>query len=205
MDYSLLAFALVVLVTVATPGPTVLLALTNGSRFGMRHAGAGIIGAGMSDLVLITAASLGLGALLATSAFWFSVVKWLGVAYLAWIGVQILRSAGNMSEVSEASLDGSARRIFRKSFLVAVTNPKGYLFFAAFLPQFVDLSAPLPGQYVLLAFVFVAIDVSVMGAYAAVGANAMRMLRHKGVMWLERSCGAVLLMLAGGLALYKRA
>ncbi len=209
MDYSLLAFSLVVFVTVVTPGPTVLLALTNGSRFGLARAGAGIVGAGLSDLVLITAAAFGLGAILATSAFWFSVVKWLGVIYLAWLGVQMLRSAGELGDVSSGQARGhgagSVARIFRKSFLVAVTNPKGYLFFAAFLTQFVDMSQPLVGQYAYLAIVFVLIDLAVMTAYASLGAHAMRFLRQKGAMWLERCCGVALLILAGGLALYKRA
>lgn len=209
MDISLLAFAVVVFVTVATPGPTVLLALTNGSRYGFARACAGIIGAGLSDLVLITAAALGLGAVLAASAFWFSVVKWLGVVYLAWLGVQMLRSAGALGAIPITEADtltaGAPARIFRTSFLVAVTNPKGYLFFAAFLPQFVDMAQPLPGQYALLALVFVAIDLAVMAAYAAVGVNAMRFLREKGAMWLERCCGAAMLALAGALAFYKRA
>ncbi|MDF1719660.1 MAG: LysE family translocator [Minwuia sp.] len=209
MDLSLLAFCVVVLVTVATPGPTVLLALTNGSRFGLARAWAGIAGAGLSDLVLITAAAAGLGAILATSAFWFSVVKWLGVAYLAWIGVQMIRSASGPGDAPGGAAGkqgaGAPSRIFRKSFLVAITNPKGYIFFAAFLPQFVDLAQPLAGQYVTLALIFVLIDVAVMTAYAIAGVNAMRFLRARGAMWLERCCGAVMLTLAGGLALYKGA
>lgn len=205
MALSLLAFGILAFVTVSTPGPTVLLALTNGSRFGLVRAGAGILGAGLSDLVLITAAALGLGAVFATSAFWFSVVKWLGVAYLAWLGIHMIRSSGTLGHVSGGHGAGSAARIFRKSFLVAVTNPKGYLFFAAFLPQFVDPTQPLPGQYAVLALVFVLIDVAVMTAYAAIGVNAMRLLRDSGALWLERCCGAAMLTLAGGLALYERA
>lgn len=206
MDYSLIAFAALVFVTVATPGPTVILALMNGSRFGFRRASAGIAGAGLSDIALMCAAALGLGAVLAASAFWFTVVKWLGVAYLVWIGVQMIRSAGAISRVSDGRRGaGSSSRIFRKSFLVAATNPKGYLFFAAFLPQFIDLSQPLIGQYVRLAIVFVVIDVTVMAIYAALGINAMRFLQERGAMWLERSCGAAMLLLAGALALYRRA
>lgn len=209
MDISLIAFGLVAFATVATPGPTVLLALTNGSRFGMARAGAGIVGAGLSDLVLITAAALGLGAILATSAFWFSVVKWIGVFYLAWLGIQMLRSSAEIADTSElpgtGKEAGTPARLFRKSFLVAATNPKGYIFFAAFLPQFVDLSEPLFSQYATLALIFVAIDVAVMTIYAAVGVNAMRFLREKGATWLERGCGVVMLALAGGLAFYKRA
>lgn len=208
MDISLLTFGLVAFATVATPGPTVLLALTNGSRFGMMRAGAGIVGAGLSDLVLITAAALGLGAILATSAFWFSVVKMVGVIYLAWLGIQMLRSTNDLGDATGTAVRGqnagTPMRLFRKSFLVAATNPKGYIFFAAFLPQFIDLGAPLLGQYVTLALVFVAIDLAVMTAYAAVGVNAMRFLRDRGAMVLERGCGFVMLALAGGLALYRR-
>ena len=212
MEYSLLmTFALVVFVAVVTPGPTVLLALSNGSRFGLGRAGFGMAGAALSDLVLIAAAALGLGAVLAASAFWFAVVKWMGVAYLAFLGVQMLRSTGKRAVMSEpmqagpVAQAGSRRQVFRKSFLVAVTNPKGYLFFAAFLPQFVDTGAPLVGQYLLLAVVFVLIDLAVMSAYAAVGARAVRFLRHQGAIWVDRTCGSVLLLLAGSLALYRRA
>jgi len=161
------------------------------------------------DLLLITAAALGLGAILATSAFWFSVVKWVGVVYLAWLGIQMLRSKADIGDASKFATTGQGAgvpmRLFRKSFLVAATNPKGYIFFAAFLPQFVDLGEPLFSQYAMLALIFVAIDLAVMTAYAAVGVNAMRFLREKGAMWLERGCGIAMLTLAGGLAFYKRA
>lgn len=211
MDITLITFALVALVTVGTPGPTVLLALTNGSRFGLRRASAGIIGAALSDIVLITCAALGLGAILATSAFWFGVVKWAGVVYLAWLGIQMLRSAGQFHatlEDSESGLShvgGSPRRIFQKSFLVAVTNPKGYLFFAAFLPQFINLAQSLPRQYATLALIFVTVDIAVMVVYAVLGAQAMRLLKQKGAMWLERGCGVTLIALAAALASYRRA
>ena len=87
IDVTVLAFALVAFVGIATPGPTVLLALTNGSRFSTRRASFGMIGAVMSDFVLIGAVALGLGALMAASEFWFSVVKWIGVCYLAFLGI----------------------------------------------------------------------------------------------------------------------
>lgn len=210
MDVTLIAFALVVFVTVGTPGPTVILALTNGSRFGLRRAGAGILGAALSDIALISCAALGLGALLASSAFWFGVVKWLGVVYLAWLGVQMLRSAGQFGTADDGRLSprdalaGTSGRIFQKSFLVAITNPKGYLFFAAFLPQFVDTSGSLFSQYAALALIFVLIDILVISTYAAIGANAMRFFRDGGAKWLERGCGATLLILAAVLASYRR-
>ncbi|MCT7667008.1 LysE family translocator [Shinella kummerowiae] len=205
---TLLAFAAVAFIGIATPGPTVLLALTNGSRYGMRRALPGMIGAVLSDFVLIGAVALGLGALLAASEFWFSVVKWLGAAYLAFLGIQMLRSTGSIGRaLDDAQAVGrtTAKAIFTKSFLVAVTNPKGYLFFSAFLPQFIDPSAPQAQQYMLLALVFAAIDFMVMVGYAALGAQAVRVLKTSGAVWLDRICGGALLALAGSLAFYRRA
>jgi threonine/homoserine/homoserine lactone efflux protein len=99
----------------------------------------------------------------------------------------------------------SARAIFLKSFLVAVTNPKGYLFFSAFLPQFITSDAPQALQFVALAAVFATIDFVVMLAYAALGSQAVRALRASGALWLDRVCGGALLALAGSLAFYRRA
>lgn len=207
MDLTLVAFAAVVLIAVATPGPTVLLALSNGSRHGLAIATFGIVGAAFSDIILIGAVSLGLGALLATSQVWFEVLKWLGAAYLCYLGIRVLRQAGNpaiaLSEDVSRS-DRLTRSVFLRSFLVAVTNPKGYLFFTAFLPQFIDPTAPLPSQYLILTLMFVMIDVMVMGAYAALGASAARTMRVGAQKWIERLCGSSFLLLAAGLALYRR-
>ena len=207
-EMTILAFALVAFIGIATPGPTVLLALTNGSKFGVRRAVLGMSGAVMSDFVLIGAVALGLGALLAASEFWFTVIKWVGVCYLAFLGVMLLRSKGTL-DVSLRSENGnpsaSSAAISLKSFLVAVTNPKGYLFFSAFLPQFIDPSGAQVEQYAVLALVFAGIDFMVMFGYAALGSQAVRLLRKSGALWLDRICGGALLTLAGSLALYRRA
>lgn len=207
-EVTILAFALVAFIGIATPGPTVLLALTNGSRYGVKRATAGMIGAMLSDFVLIGAVALGLGALLAASEFWFSVIKWLGAAYLAYLGVMLLRSRGTLelpSQASQAMDAGATRSIFAKSLLVAVTNPKGYLFFSAFLPQFIDPALPQAPQYAMLAIVFASIDFMVMFGYALLGSQAVRFMRRSGAIWLDRICGGALLALAGSLALYRRA
>ncbi|MES2611918.1 MAG: LysE family translocator [Pseudomonadota bacterium] len=202
---TLLVFALVALVAIATPGPTVLLALANGSRYGVRRSVPGMLGAVASDFVLVGAVALGLGALLAASEFWFSVVKWVGAAYLAWLGVRLLRSQGGLDLSQTGSADGvTARGVFAKSFLVAVTNPKGYLFCSALLPQFIDANAPQWPQYAAIAVVFAGLDFAVMLAYAIVGAKAVQLLRRRAVLWLDRCCGGALLALAGSLAFYRR-
>lgn len=203
---TLFAFAFVALVTAGTPGPTVLLALSNGSRHGLRLALVGVLGALLSDALLIGAVALGLGALLAASEAAFVTLKWLGVAYLAWLGVGLLRSRGAAAAVAGADIAAApaARAVFSKSLLVALSNPKGILFFSALLPQFVVPEAPLLPQYSTLAALFMAIDAAVMLGYALLGARAAQWLRGAAAAWLDRCCGACLLALAGTLAAYRR-
>lgn len=204
---TLLVFAFVALVAIATPGPTVLLALANGSRFGVRRALPGMLGAVASDFVLVGAVALGLGALLAASEFWFSVLKWVGAAYLAWLGIRLLRSQGGLDlsrQQGEVASGATPRAIFAKSFLVAVTNPKGYLFCSALMPQFIDPAAAQWPQYAAIGIVFAGLDFSVMLAYAVIGARAVKLLRQRAVLWLDRCCGGALLALAGSLAFYRR-
>ena len=210
MELSLLTFALMALLVVMTPGPTVLFALSNGSRFGIKRAGYGILGAAISDGVLIVAAGLGLGAVLAASAFWFNIVKGVGVVYLIWLGVQMVRSAGGLNKSislpSETSTKEScsALSIFGKSFLVAVMNPKGYLFFTAFLPQFLYLSKPLFSQYVTLAVIFITIDIAVMTTCAGLGAKVTKLLSTRRALWIDRTSGGFLIAMGLALALVRR-
>jgi threonine/homoserine/homoserine lactone efflux protein len=199
------AFALVALVAIAIPGPTVLLALANGSRFGVGRAAYGMLGAVASDVVLVTAVAIGLGAILLASEFWFSVVKWIGVAYLVYLGIQLVLSKGHFAIRDEADPRGSRRAVFMKCFLVAVTNPKGYLFVGALLPQFITATEPQLPQYLIIGTVFCAIDFAIMFAYAAAGSQVVRLLSRRGALWLDRVCGAVLLALAGVLAISRRA
>lgn len=205
MMWDLTAFAAVALVTVATPGPTTLLALNNGAQGGMRSALPGIAGALLSDLVLTTAAALGATALLAGSAIGFALLKWAGVAYLAWLGWRLLRAnARGAMAVGGARRRPPAGRVFQRSFLVAVSNPKGYLFVSALLPQFVDpAQAPAP-QFLNLALIFCSVDAAVMLGYAAAGAQSRQRLREPAARWLDRVCGGALLALAASLALYER-
>lgn len=205
---TLATFAVVAFIGIVTPGPTVLLAFTNGSRFGVRHAFAGMAGAVAADFVLIGAAGVGLGALLAASEFWFTVLKWAGAAYLGFLGLMMLRSTGSLAQARAGAsklADPSPSKMATRCFVVAATNPKYYLFFSAFLPQFVDPAAPQFQQYALLALVMGSIDFLVMTGYAVLGARAARALSDGAVRWLDRLSGGALLALAGSLAFYRRA
>jgi threonine/homoserine/homoserine lactone efflux protein len=205
----LILFIVTSFVAIATPGPTVLLALSNGARFGTRVALFGMLGAMLSDLILISAVSVGLGAVLAASETAFQILKWIGVVYLLYLGVQLLRTK---PETQHAVLQGvnptvsQPYRVFLKCLLVALTNPKGYLFFSAILPQFVNTQAPQLLQYVFLALTFTAIDGLVMLGYASSGARAVQLFRTPMAMvWINRLSGGAIVILAGALAFYRRA
>jgi len=130
---TLLLYLLASFAVFATPGPTTLLALSNGTKRDWRIAAMGILGAALSDLILIGAVAVGLGALLAASEAMFTLVKWLGVGYLLWLAVQLWRSSPKSINDSAPPGDTSPQKAFLRSLGVALSNPKGLLFFSAFL------------------------------------------------------------------------
>ncbi|WP_322074469.1 LysE family translocator [Burkholderia cepacia] len=203
---ALLAFALILSVGVATPGPTVLLAMSNGSRYGLRHALVGMLGAVTADVVMVALVGFGLGMLLEASETAFVTLKLAGAAWLAYVGVRMLLSSGGRAgaqAVDQAMPD--RRTAFLKSFFVAMSNPKYYLFMSALLPQFVDRSHAIAPQYAILAATIVAIDVVGMTGYALLGVHSVRMWKAAGEKWLNRVSGSLLLILAGYVALYRKA
>lgn len=203
---TLLLFVLASAVAIVTPGPTVLLAMSNGSRHGVRAACWGMGGAVLADFILVGAVASGLGVVLAASEVAFHVIKWAGAAYLAYLGWKMLRS--NAALVLPAAEPGAARpkglKLCLRSFVVALTNPKLLLFMSAFLPQFIDTQAPLLPQYATAAAVLALMNIATMLAYATLGAQLVRAFRGSGLRWLNRACGSVMIGLAGTLALYRR-
>ena len=202
---TLALFSFACLAVFITPGPTTLLALSNGTKRSWRIATAGILGAALSDVLLIGAVGLGLGALLAASEVLISAVKSCGVAYLVWLGMQLWKSSPAAYTSHSVTSDPSPSAAFLRSLGVALSNPKGLLFFAAFLPQFIDTNQPQSMQYAILALVSALLDVLVMSCYAVGGAQAAKYLSAHGMRRLNRSCGGAMLALAGFLALYRRA
>ena len=140
-----------------TPGPNGLLALTHGALYGPRRTLATILG-GLLGFGLVIAASLfGIGALLAANAELLSWLKWIGGAYLIFLGFQIWRSEPiGVSNVEKGR--STPTGLFSQGLLSAISNPKGILFFVAFLPQFVDPNRPLWLQFVIMAGTFLAVE-----------------------------------------------
>jgi threonine/homoserine/homoserine lactone efflux protein len=208
MDHPLALFVLAALVTVASPGPTSLLALNNGARWGVRAALPGIAGAALSDLVLIAAVALGLGALLAATPWAIEALRWAGVGCLGWLGLQSMRSAARSARCTpHAGPPPTAApwRVMWRSFSVAVSNPKGYLFFLALLPAFIQPQVPALEQYANLALMFAIVDASALFVYASAGAlGSARFGRGSGFTWrLDLFSGLALLGMAVALGLWQ--
>jgi len=141
-----------------TPGPNGLLALTHGALHGTKKTLATIAGGSLGFGLIIGLSMFGIGALLATWAGLLVIMKWLGGAYLVWLGIQLIRSEPIDISRSKNAGNGRFRTLFRQGFISAVSNPKGILFFVAFLPQFVNPRESLFTQFLLMAITFMAIE-----------------------------------------------
>ncbi|MEE1923058.1 LysE family translocator [Pseudomonas sp. 148P] len=205
MDAStLLLYVIAASAVMVTPGPAMLLALNNGATHGMRVAGFGMAGAMLSDLILIAAVGCGLGALLQASEQLFSLVKWVGAGYLLYLAVVLWRAPVKALGVSGAAVAVSGRSTFLRALIVGLSNPKGLLFFSAFLPQFIRADQPVLQQYVILALVTASLDCLVMIVYAFGGRHAVRAFSARVMQWINRGCAGMLAVLAVGLSLYRR-
>lgn len=156
-----------------TPGPNGLLALTHGALFGIKRTSFTIAGGALGFTAIIALSLFGIGALLAASAQLLIVLKWIGGAYLVWLGIQVWRSPAVGASLSDSRAAPSRIRLFRHGFLAAVSNPKGILFFVAFLPQFLVTDSPLIVQFAVMAGTFVAIEI-ITEALIALGSERIQ-------------------------------
>lgn len=201
---TLLLYIVTVSAVMITPGPSMLLALNNGAVHGMRVAGWGIAGAALSDLLLIGAVGCGLGALLQASQELFVVVKSCGAAYLLYLAWGLWRAPTRALACTVGGASASGWSAFRRALLVGLSNPKGLLFFSAFVPQFVRPEQPVAEQYLILAVVSALVDCLMMSLYAVGGRRAMARFSARVMGWVNRSCAGLLAVLALGVGLYRR-
>ena len=141
-----------------TPGPNGLLALTHGALHGTKKTLATIAGGSLGFGLIIGLSMFGIGALLTTWVGLLVIMKWLGGAYLVWLGIQVIRSEPIDISRSKNAGNGKLRTLFSQGLISAVSNPKGILFFVAFLPQFVNPRESLFTQFLLMAMTFIVIE-----------------------------------------------
>ncbi|GGP10699.1 lysine transporter LysE [Oceanobacillus neutriphilus] len=137
-DITWKTFVTASMVIAITPGANQLLSLRNGYHRGVKVAVSAVSGRFSAFFLMVTAVALGLGALLATSSVFFQIVKWAGVVYLIYLGIQMLRKSSVVKDGAEIH---SIKKAIKQEFMVAMSNPKAYILFAVFLPQFISTQA----------------------------------------------------------------
>ena len=179
---TLALFAVAAVTLLVIPGPAVLYIVTRSVDQGRAAGLASVCGVHVGTLVHVAAAALGLSALLVSSATAYDTVRWLGAAYLVWLGVRRLlaREEDLPSQAGPDTRRPGLRRIFAQGVVVNVLNPKTALFFLAFLPQFVDTSrGSMPFQVVVLGVAFVLLGLLSDGAYAMAASTGAGWLRRR--------------------------
>jgi threonine/homoserine/homoserine lactone efflux protein len=191
-----LAFVAASGVLLLIPGPTILLVVSYALGQGWRAALPVAVGVALGDFTAMTFSVLGIGALLATSATVFTVLKWLGAAYLVWLGVKLWR-AGNALNARPRTDAASAARMFGHAWFVTALNPKSLVFFVAFMPQFVDPRAGFLAQVAVFEATFLVLAVANAFAYALVASRARAVVRSPRAIGVLNKVGGSLLIGAG--------
>ncbi|AQA05576.1 threonine transporter RhtB [Mycobacterium sp. MS1601] len=157
-----------------SPGAGAILSMATGLAHGVRRSYWTILGLQIGLMVQLAVVAVGLGAALAKSVLAFTIIKWLGVAYLVYLAVRQWRTASVdlRAQLGPTGASGATVLITRGA-LVNLTNPKGLVFLLAVLPQFVDPSAPLVPQYLVIGVTMVCVDLVVMGGYAGLAARVL--------------------------------
>jgi threonine/homoserine/homoserine lactone efflux protein len=199
-----LAFVATAIGLVAIPGPTVSLVMSYALSQGHRAAGAIVAGVALGDLTAMSLSLLGLGALLATSATLFTVLKWIGAAYLVYLGVKLWRAPVHAEASGEPVVP--ARVMFGHAWLVTALNPKSIVFFVAFVPQFLDPHRPYLPQALILIATFVVLAAANAGIYALLASSLKTTIRRPSVQrWVNRTGGTVLVGAGVAAVTWKRA
>jgi threonine/homoserine/homoserine lactone efflux protein len=198
------AFAAASSILLVIPGPTVLLVVSYALGRGWRVAAPVAVGVALGDLTAMTLSMLGVGALLASSAMLFTALKWLGAAYLIWLGIKLWRAGGTLE--ARARTEAVPRlRMLGHAWLVTTLNPKSIVFFVAFLPQFLNPAGNFWLQMAIFEATFVTLAFANAFGYALLGARAGRLAASPRAMRLVNRAGGTALIAAGAAALTARA
>ncbi|MEB2843730.1 LysE family translocator [Rhizobiales bacterium RZME27] len=199
-----LAFVAASAVLLAIPGPTILLVISYSITHGRKVASATVAGVALGDFTAMTASMLGLGALLATSAALFTLLKWVGAAYLIYLGIKLWRAPVAGQAVEDGGAEASAvrpLRVFLHTYAVTALNPKSIVFFVAFLPQFLDLTKPLFFQMAVFEVTFLILATINASLYGLLASMARDTIRKPKVQTIVNRTGGSLMIGAGLLSL----
>jgi homoserine/homoserine lactone efflux protein len=203
MDLSLyLAFVLATSILILIPGPNVSLIVANSVAYGTRYGLLTVAGTASAVLIQVVITALGMTAVLGTLAYWFEWIRWIGVAYLIYIGLrQWLSEPADLTRTKPQPK--SVRVIYLRGLLVSLSNPKTLLFFGAFFPQFISLDHDPQAQVLLLCATFLVIGSLLDGAWALLAGHVRWFLASRGRL-RNRLSGGLLIGAGVGLALARR-
>jgi Putative threonine efflux protein len=189
-----------------SPGPGAISAMSSGLKYGFRRGYWTTIGLILGILIQFCVVAIGLGAVLATSEVAFTVLKWIGAAYLVYLGwLQMRSDAAPVAVEAAPPADFKVRELILRGCLVNITNPKGTVFLMAVVPQFLNTAAPLPIQYAIIASTLCFTDLVAMGCYTTLAARVLRLLRSPGhIRFINRSFGALFILAGTVLATFSR-
>jgi len=190
-----------------SPGPGAVASMSAGLNHGFKRGYVTIFGLVLGIWTQLLIVGVGLGALVAASSTAFTVVKWLGVAYLVWLGIAQWRApARPMVAVSDSGVVVSQRSMILRAWMINVVNPKGTVFLLAVVPQFMNLSQPLLPQYLTIGATLAFTDMVVMAGYTALAAKVLGALKDPShIRVMNRTFGSLFVLAGSLLALFKRA
>ena len=194
-----LAYTLVTTTFLLIPGPTLLLVISYSLIRGRSTILALVFGVGLGDMTAISHSFLGVGMLLQTVATAFYFLKWLGAAYLIWLGIKMWRSASQPVEISEQAKNRDWWEIFRNAYVTTALNPKSIVFFLAFMPQFMEPDLPFISQALVLGGTFFVLAIMSVVGYALVASYAGQQLSLPSFQRWTQRLGGGLLIGAGGM------
>ena len=191
-----LAFVVATVIALVVPGPTILLVVSYALARGRNVTLALVSGVILGDLIAMSVTLAGLGIVLAASASVFTMMKWAGALYLAWMGIGMIRKAGTATAELQAVGQRGSGTAFRDGFIVTLLNPKSIGFFIAFVPQFIDSANPVVPQFLIMIVTFVGLGGINVLAYALLAARLRDKVTRPGALaWLQRAGGGVLICL----------
>lgn len=200
-----LIYLAAVAVFFATPPDTSqLLIISNSIRYGLRRSALTIAGDLSANCLQMTGAAFGLAAIISTSASAFVWVKWLGVVYLAYIGLQLMLSKASDKEAQDkgvqASTSGTPLQLFRQGFFTSMANPFAVVFFGALFPQFIDPALPVLPQLLILGLTYVVVDGAILLLWGWLGVRAASAFKGSSFGLINKVCGALMIAAAALLA-----
>jgi len=195
METYLIYLAAVAVFFATPPDTSQLLIISNSVRYGLRRSAYTIAGDLTANSLQMTGAAFGLAAIIATSASAFVWIKWLGVAYLVWIGLQLILAKDRPEDVA-ATASGQSARLFRQGFVTSMANPFAVVFFGALFPQFIDPMMPVLPQLLILGLTYLVVDGAILLLWGWLGLRAAAALRRYSFGLVNKICGALMIAAA---------